>query len=542
MKSSAPLGAASLAQVRRFLSSLNLSYTASLTVDHRYRHIVHATFGKPRPDTPCPLAVVHVKFALKDDLREIASYEIENERHIHRLRDNIEFDERLLDRVIARKIALKRSGLIDLSDDYTRSRVQEPKYEAKGEDAAAIDPTTIKLQLLQMFETYDRNHDGNISYVEFREALRSGPLREDLVELLFTQADSDHNGCVNYEEFAKSAVEILSRMPRGYKTAFHGLYDDYLDYFHQECSATMAILNQTFEAADYLPPNAKERPKAHKLSYETFRKCLASPLANLSREEINLAISLVPMDADGKLDYTGFDKVLAKALFCIAQGQSLALAVDIEGYLVSVFEATERDWDIEAVNLKGVLPRNILFDALHRLKKLMLSKGQIMLLVGHAKENADGLVEYRPFATTAAGLIRQFINPRNVAKRVQICKSDVMTVASIFNGVSERSLERILLAAFHEEDHDNDGVLDLVEFQAAMRHTSLRLTDEEILSLQAVADANGDGCVDYEEFSFFAVHHLVQLKRQKMLHMVAESKDDDDDDANGAKDDKQEKK
>ncbi|KAF0694772.1 Aste57867_14370 [Aphanomyces stellatus] len=538
----------SVGQVRRFLLGLNLSYTASVTVDSRYRHIVHATLGKPRPDTPCPLAVVHMKFTLKDDLRDILSYEIENERHVYRPRDNIAFDERLLDRVLARKIALKRSGLLDLGDDYTRSRVMEPHYDYKEPDSDAIDPEVLKMQLVQAFQTYDSNGDGSISYSEFRSALKSGPVRcdnvshlvltlcrrEDQVQLLFTQADLDGSGRIDYEEFAKSAVDILARMPSGYqfKDEFHELYDDYLDYFHNECAMTMQILNQAFEAADYLPPNASGRTKAGKLGYDIFRKCLASPLANLSREEINLSLSLVPMDDDGKFDYANFDRVLAHVLFYIAQGQSLGLAVDIEGYLVSTFEAAEVAWTTES-KLSGALPRAVVFDALHTLKKLMLSKGQIVLLIGYAKENAHGLVEYGPFAMTAAGMIRQFIHPRNVAKRMKLCKSDASAVASIFHGGNESSgIEQILLHAFEAEDRDLDGVLNADEFGLAMAHSSLALSAEEIASLRAVADTNGDGFVDYEEFSTFAVSHLVQLKRQRMLQMIAESKDGDDDDDN----------
>ncbi|KAF0775548.1 hypothetical protein AaE_000751, partial [Aphanomyces astaci] len=293
-------------------------------------------------------------------------------------------------------------------------------------------------------------------------------------------------------EFAQAAVDVLSRMPSGYKfkAQFNELYDDYLDYFHTECATTMAILNQAFAAADYLPPNASGRTKADCLSYDMFRKCLASPLANLSREEINLAISLVPMNDEGKLPYANFDKILAKALFYIAQGQSLGLAVDIESYLLTT------------------------------LKKLMLSRGQVVLLIGYAKDNSHDsprhpsssvddsldrdaavvMVDYVPYATTAAGMIRQFINPHNVAKRMQRCKNDVNAVAAIFHGVSETGLEMIVMEAFESEDRDGNGVLDMDEFRAAMKHTSLGLSDEEITSVfNLLRLAEGEGDDDDEE-------------------------------------------
>ncbi|OQS07279.1 hypothetical protein THRCLA_00726 [Thraustotheca clavata] len=545
--------ASSLVLVSRYLDSWKLSYSASLSIDPRYTHIIHAILGKPRPDTPCPLAVVHIKFTLKDDLREVLSYEIEGERHIYRLRDNIEFDERILDRIIRRKIAIKQSGLIDLSDNYINSRIHEPKYDqdvkdAKDHESKDEEMDAIEQRLLRMFRESDVNHDGSLTYLEFRTLLKTiqKDMRKEEVDLLFTQADVDHNCRIAYEEFVQFAMDVIRRLSAGheYQDHFEELKDDYKIMLSEELEPAVKALRQAFEAADYCPPNSMGRTHEYKLNYDLYYKCLSSPLANLSREEINMMIALTPMDDDGKFEYVGFEKILYEAMYRVSQGQSLALTSDIEPYLVSSFQAAEAMWrtslDDQADIPLGRVPRSVLFDALHTLKRLMLNRLQCIIVIGLAVEGDDSLVDYTVFAQRAGPKIRELIHPNHLSRRIRMARTDEAKVASIFTGVDdEAGLENVLLEAFYREDQDNDGVLNLDEFKSAMYRTTLGLTDEQIVSMMAVADENGDGFIDYSEFVRFAVINLVQLKKEDRLIQIAEAKDceEDDEDENDVKSD-----
>ncbi|OQR83160.1 ChlRe radial spoke protein 7-like protein [Achlya hypogyna] len=558
----------SLVLVRRYLDSWKLSYSASLSPDPRYKHVIHATLGKPRPDTPCPLAVVHIKFTLREDLREIQSYEIEGERHIYRLRDNIQFDERLLDRVVRRKIALKQSGMLDLTDDYIDSRVPEPKYESDAkdnddantdaksdttldaktdakDDASTDDMDAIEARLLKFFHEGDLNNDGSLTYLEFRTILKriQRDMRKEEIDLLFTQADVDGNCRIVYEEFVVFAMDILRRLSRGreYQDRFEDLKDDYKALLSEELEPTINVLRQAFDAADYVPPNAMGRTRDFKLSYDLFFKCLSSPLANLSREEINMMIALSPMDDDGKFEYAGFEKTLYEAMYRVSQSQSLALATDIEPYLVESFAAAHAAWarklddGLEAP--AGRLPRTVLFDALHALKRLMLNRIQCIVVIGLAvPDGDDGLVDYAAFATRAAPKIRELIHPNHLSRRLRMARTDEATIAAIFRGVDDAAgLESVLVETFKREDTDHDGVLGLDEFRAAMAHTTLDLNDEQIASMMVAADVNGDGYIDYAEFVQFAVVSLVQLKKEDRLLQIAEAKEHDEDDDDAAK-------
>merc|ERR1719310_2082970 len=55
--------------------------------------------------------------------------------------------------------------------------------------------------------------------------------------------------------------------------------------------------------------------------------------------------------------------------------------------------------------------------------------------------------------------------------------------------------------AFQAIDTDKSGTLSYEEIVIAMRHFGLPLSDDHVRQLCAVADVNGDGAIDYEEFA-----------------------------------------
>ena len=69
--------------------------------------------------------------------------------------------------------------------------------------------------------------------------------------------------------------------------------------------------------------------------------------------------------------------------------------------------------------------------------------------------------------------------------------------------MSEEDAEMVktgLRAMFEKHDVDGNGVLDRTEFRKCLSETELGLERRDIQALMALADANEDGGVDYEEF------------------------------------------
>ena len=60
------------------------------------------------------------------------------------------------------------------------------------------------------------------------------------------------------------------------------------------------------------------------------------------------------------------------------------------------------------------------------------------------------------------------------------------------------------------------------EYVDCLRDAEIALTEQEIVALSLGADANGDGCIDYEEFMkhFNDVLHMVRFQHAVQAAMI----------------------
>lgn len=95
---------------------------------------------------------------------------------------------------------------------------------------------------------------------------------------------------------------------------------------------------------------------------------------------------------------------------------------------------------------------------------------------------------------------------------------------------STKSIQEI----FNEFDEDGNGFITQVEFRNAMRRLNLGITSREMDSVLQQLDNNGDGMIDYQEFSAKfkdnsfdarmasrAAIRLAKLKELMNLHMTS---------------------
>jgi calmodulin len=64
-----------------------------------------------------------------------------------------------------------------------------------------------------------------------------------------------------------------------------------------------------------------------------------------------------------------------------------------------------------------------------------------------------------------------------------------------------KPVDKALMDAFRAFDKNGDGMLSAVELKAAMAGLGNPLSDPEIEAMIRLADSDGNGKVDYEEFA-----------------------------------------
>ena len=75
--------------------------------------------------------------------------------------------------------------------------------------------------------------------------------------------------------------------------------------------------------------------------------------------------------------------------------------------------------------------------------------------------------------------------------------------------------------AFRDIDIDRNGFLEWHEYQSCLNTLNeLKLTDEEALTLNLLADINGDGRIDYSDFMkhFESIVYLIKFHNELQAH------------------------
>lgn len=513
-----------------------LSYTYSLKPGCNENEYC-AIFSKPTPKEPCPKAVVHATFYLEKD--QVQRYRIENERHVYDLSHDIVFNEAILDRVIRNK--LKWTQSYDLHDEFTRTRIPEPVAEAEVSektkaDEGHVDPmedlepktaTDVENSLIQQFIEADKTNKGYLTYDEFRDLLLAARLSitEKDIKVLFDQADENQDGYIEYREFVPVAVELV-----------HGLNDirdqlmdndperqNLFKIFKVELAETVQVLRELLDAADYTPPHRKDNSRVGQLSNSMFRRCLTSPLVGLSKEEVNMMVSLAPRADSEHVFYKDYEQLLYEVKYRIYRGHKIGLNNGLREYLLHFFQDLEKE--IGEKSHPGKLKRFDIINALQQqCSKLMLTTYQIYSIMGNAAEDSAGYVDYHAFVEVATAQLQEFLDPNYVKTKAELINRADIQPTELLNGRDREAVENAMMEQFKEYDMDENSVLDLVEFRACLSTGKLiQLSDNEIQQLICIADSNGDGVIDYGEFSSMCYLHLLRMAREKALRSRAKS-------------------
>eukprot|EP00802_Teleaulax_amphioxeia_P011854 Tamp_11891.p1 GENE.Tamp_11891~~Tamp_11891.p1 ORF type:complete len:492 (+),score=144.46 Tamp_11891:135-1478(+) len=404
-------------------------------------------------------------------------------------------------------------------------------FREKANDIAGgggISEEDLVNQLTTLFLQADVDGNGVLDKHEFKKLMHDASLglTKKQIKLLYSQADMNDDGSIEYREFIPACVElILSIQAREAARAeaeameaeaeaeadyfFHGMSQDELEF----------LIREAFKAAD--------TDGSGELSLKEFQTFLRDLPLNLTKKEINMAMMEVDTNQDGQVSLDEFIPLFHVIMREMIKNQILAVnrePDELAEYLIACCQ----EYDLDAT---GYIREQKLARAL-READLGLTKFQIMTVVGEAPAGANG-IEYEAFISgTASRMITELMNvseemqyKRTSAwKQIQGAEEEAEQVL----GMDRDAFAMTMTSIFQEYDADHSGYLDPQEFEAAMRNCGIPFNDNQIRMLMAATDMNEDGLVEYGEFAQVALQLMEYVQREQQISEAMASIQEED--------------
>lgn len=203
----------------------------------------------------------------------------------------------------------------DDDEEYEPSEPAPPEdndYEGAAEVAGttALDTVDLEQLLISLFTEADKDGSGALDFAEFCELMDTANVGLSKVELklLLSEADEDSDGTISYTEFVPLAVEVVQTMRLKQRM------EEYEETLTDELRAAAAAMLHGHDAASVglLVSEAAERQgTAGLLSRAQLKGLLRSPQLGLSKQQVNGVASSIGFDAAGMV----LGSVLAPTLY-----------------------------------------------------------------------------------------------------------------------------------------------------------------------------------------------------------------------------------
>merc|ERR1719474_2401798 len=297
--------------------------------------------------------------------------------------------------------------------------------------------------LISAFAQFDSNNDGAISQQELSAGMRNMRMSfsNEETNAIFAAADINQDGEIAYTEFVSLMIPTAGDALLKFRKSFGN-------------AANAKAAFSRFDSDGDAEVN--------------FNELKSGMGGNFSENEIKAVFALGDTDQDGSISYLEFAKlmipsatdVLAKFWKCFR---------DVKG-VRQAFKQFDVDGD-------GKITKQEVAQGMNKSGR-SFTKEDIEILFLLADKDGDGQIDFTEFA-----LILIPTAPERISK----LKKKYTTKAAV-------------QAAFKSFDTNNDGAIDSKELANGLKNSGICLTDQEIETIFAVADIDGDGQICSAEF------------------------------------------
>jgi len=392
------------------------------------------------------------------------------------------------------------------------SRRNNPDEYAEPE-RLSVEELTEKVG--QLFVDADADGNGVLDRKEFKSVFIG--LKEELsltdkdVLRIMAEADENEDGQIEYSEFLPIAIDVMQSI-----------------YAKQDFEATALEREEVLEdVRDYLlhgMPQEELEDELRNVFNEADgdgngyldRKEFVAVLKNadlgFTKREINIMLTEVDEDGDGKVSYDEFVPLCFQLLVELVAGDVATVPQD---------ENDLRDFFLElfggSADEDGKLPHTLAIQLISD-ADLGLTRVQIHAIMSEAEEDEDGKIHHVQLAQAMSGMVLSLVNVQvqqdRAAKMKEIRAQDNYNMVM---GFTAEDMSAALNAAFASVDTSGSGQLAREDIKMVVSETLPSAPPKYVQSIMSLTRPDADGMCEFSVVATQAFKVLQWLETQAQM-------------------------
>jgi len=403
--------------------------------------------------------------------------------------------------------------------EYFTEAIKRRDNPDQYNDASAktrLSPEELQERITALFTDADADGNGVLDRKEFKNVFNG--LKEELdldqkdVMKIMAEADENDDGTIEYNEFVPIAVDVVNSIyaKQDFEAEQEGRKEEALEDARDFLLHGMpreeleAMLRDVFMKAD--------RDGNGSLSRKEFATCIKEADLGFTRKEINVLLSEVDADNDGKVTYEEFVP-LCFTLLVEMVSESLVEAPQEEEELKEFFlqllgasaDAENKLHHTEIVNL--------LKDA-----DLGLTRVQIHAIMSEAEEDEQGRIDYEQLSNAMAGMVLCLVNVQMQQDRAEALQGvrDSDGYGFVY-GYDADGMYNALMGEFQKLDSGNQGVLPRDYVKESVTSAMPDISPKHCQAVMSLALPDDAGNVAYGDVAAEAYAVLNWLAEQEQM-------------------------
>jgi len=402
--------------------------------------------------------------------------------------------------------------------EQIRRRDNPQDYQEQGEESGdpnRLSGEELKLKIEQLFTEADADGNGYLDRKEFKQVFNGlqeelGLTKKDVIKIM-AEADENADGVIEYQEFAPIAVDVVNSIyaKQDYEAEQEARKTDALDDAREFLLHGMpreeleAMLADVFTKAD--------ADNNGFLSRKEFSQCIKEADLGFTRKEINVLMSEVDCDQDGKVSYEEFVP-LCFTLLVEMVSDSLVEAPQEEEELCEFF----KDLFGASANEEGLLSHS---DVLNLMKQadLGLTRVQMHAIMSEGEFDENGMTNYESIASAVSGVVIALVNVQMQQERAtKVTELRQGDEHNYVFGMTREMFEQNLFQACSANDVSGSGMVSVEAVKSALCSIAPDITEKQVQAV--LSPAEGASEVDMNEIVSYAFPILQWLDEQSRMN------------------------